>query len=85
MDVVIEIIGWVGSAAVLVAYGLNSYQKMKSDSAIFYILNLMGGLFLIVYTIHKEAYANAFINIAWVAIAGIAIVKLFTKQRTHKA
>lgn len=85
MELLVDILGWVGSIEVLIAYGLNSYQKLRSDAPVFYLLNLTGGLFLIVYTLYKEAYASAFINVVWVIIAVIAIARLFLKQsRTHK-
>lgn len=80
MEVFIEVLGWVGSIEVLIAYGLNSYQKLRSDSLMFYILNLTGGFLLIIYTIFKGAYASAFINVIWVIIAVIALLKFFMKK-----
>jgi hypothetical protein len=77
IKLLIEIIGWIGSMEVLAAYGLNTYQKIRSDSMTFHLLNLTGGIFLIVYTIHKHAYASAFINLCWVLIALIAIGSVF--------
>jgi hypothetical protein len=84
MNLLIEVIGWIGSVAVLIAYGLNSYQKIKSDSPLFYFLNLTGGILLIIYTVYKGAFASAFVNVVWVLIAGIAIVNLFLKRSTPK-
>ena len=81
MELLIDILGWIGSIEVLIAYGLNSYQKLKSDAPAFYWLNFTGGLFLIVYTLYKEAYASAFINIVWVIIAMIAMARLFLKPK----
>ncbi len=80
MELIIEVIGWAGSIAILVAYGLNSYQKIRSDSMVFYLLNLNGALLLIIYTLYKDAFATTFINIVWVMIAGIAIVKVIRKK-----
>jgi len=76
---IIDILGWIGSIEVVVAYGLNSYQKIKSDSKTFYLLNLTGGILLIVYSVYKTAYANTFINIVWVIIAIPALVKAMKK------
>lgn len=77
MELFIDILGWTGSIAILIAYGLNSYQKLKSTSLVFYLLNLAGGIFLIIYTIDKEAFASAFVNIIWVIIAMLAIYKFY--------
>jgi hypothetical protein len=82
MEIFIEIIGWVGSLVVVIAYGLNSYQKLRSDSMVFYMMNLTGGLALIVYTVYKAAYASAFINVVWVIIAVVAIIRVMTRART---
>lgn len=75
----IDILGWIGSIAILAAYGLNSYQLIKSDSVIFYSLNIVGGIFLIIYSTEKEAYANTFINVVWVVIAVPAIIRVLRK------
>lgn len=75
MDLVIDILGWIGSVCVVAAYGLNSYQKIRSDSLLFYVLNISGGVLLIIYSVHKAAYANTFINVVWVIIALPAIWK----------
>ena len=80
MKLLIDIIGWSGSLFVIAAYGLNSYQKIKSDSLLFLFLNLVGGLFLIIYSVYYTAYANTFINVVWVIIAIPAIIKLIGKK-----
>jgi hypothetical protein len=82
MKLLIDIIGWVGSFMVIIAYGLNSYQKIKSNSITFYILNLVGGIFLIIYSVYYTAYANTFINVVWVIIAIPAIINLIRKKKS---
>lgn len=84
IDLVIEIIGWVGSIEILLAYGLNSYQKIKSNSLAFSLLNLTGGLFLMIYTIYKDAFANTFVNLVWVIIAVIALGKFYQQKAAKK-
>ena len=84
LDLLVEIVGWIGSIAILLAYGLNSYQKIKSNSLPFLFLNLSGGLFLIAYSLYKDAYANIFINLVWVVIAILALGKLAQKKNTDE-
>ena len=79
MKLLIDIVGWVGSVEVIAAYGLNSYQKIKSDSLLFQILNLTGGIFLIINTVYLKAYPSAFINVVWVCIAFAAIATLLRR------
>jgi hypothetical protein len=72
----IELMGWVGAIEVLLAYGLISMNKVDSKSLFFQLLNLTGGLLLIVYTVSLKSYASAFVNIVWVLVAIIAIYKI---------
>jgi len=83
LEILIEILGWTGSVLVIAAYALNSYQKIKSDSIVFQLMNLFGGAFLIIYTLYKGAFASTVINIVWVVIAVSAIVRaLITRKST---
>lgn len=82
MKLFIDIIGWIGSIEVIAAYGLNSYQKIKADSALFQLMNLTGGLFLIANTIYYHAYPSAFINIVWVIIAVLSLGRLYLKKKS---
>jgi len=79
MKLLIDIIGWLGSIQVIAAYGLNSYQKLKSDSIYFLLLNLIGGICLIIYSYYYSAFANTFINVVWVIIAIPALIKIAKK------
>lgn len=80
--IAVEVAGWIGSILIVGAYGLNSYQKIKSDSIMFYTLNVIGGILLIVYSVYKKAYANTFINIVWVIIALPAIITFYRKRKS---
>ena len=71
-----DIIGWIGSIEILAAFGLNSFQKIKSDSMTFQLLNLTGGIFLIINSIAHEAYPFTFINSVWAVISIIALLKM---------
>jgi len=77
----IDIIGWIGSIEVIAAYGLNSYQKIKSNSLVFQLLNFTGGIFLIANTLYYCAYPSAFINVVWVVIASVAMIQLIRKKK----
>lgn len=81
MNILIEVLGWIGSIAILAAYGLNSFQKINSDSALFQVLNLTGGVFLIINSIYHEAYPFTFINSIWVLIALPALIKILSKKK----
>lgn len=73
---IIDIIGWVGSIEVILAFGLNSYHLLDARSWKYQVLNLTGGVFLIINTAYYHAYPSTAINVIWVIIATLAIVKI---------
>ena len=75
----INLIGWVGSAAVIAAYVLVSTNRLKGDSAAYQVLNLIGGVFLIVNTIYWGAFPSTVVNLVWVGIAIFAIARAIRK------
>jgi len=81
MEIFISMLGWIGSLLVIGAYGLNSYQKIKSDSLVFQLMNLVGGVLLIINSAYKEAYPFTFINTVWVLIAIPAIFRIVSKKQ----
>ncbi len=76
MTFFINLIGWAGSAAVILAYVLVSTNRLKGDSVAYQILNLFGGVFLITNTIYFGAYPSTFVNFVWVCIAIFAIARV---------
>jgi len=77
MDLVlfINLIGWVGSAAVLLAYVLVSVNRVKGDSIPYQLMNLVGSVFLLSNTLYWGAYPSSFVNFVWMGIALVAIAR----------
>ena len=75
-NLLINLVGWTGSAAVILAYVLVSLNRLKGDSLAYQLLNLVGGTFLIVNTIFWGAYPSTFVNFVWVGIAIFAIMRV---------
>jgi hypothetical protein len=78
-NLLINSIGWIGSAAVILAYVLVSLNRLKGDSAVYQVLNLVGGAFLITNTIYWGAYPSTFVNFVWVCIAAFALARIARK------
>jgi hypothetical protein len=74
-NTVIDFIGWVGVAALLIAYGLVSTKKLAGDSSGYQLLNLMGSTFLIINSFYYGAYPSVGVNIAWIGIAVFALTR----------
>lgn len=76
----IDAIGWLGSILVVIAYAMNMYGKLRSDSRQYYILNIAGSAGLIVNTLYHHAIPSAVVNIIWVGIALAAILSKATRK-----
>ena len=77
MKLFVDVIGWIGSVEVILAYALISSEKVDSKSTLYQFLNLTGAVFLIVNTIYYGAYPSTAINIVWVVIAIVALWRIF--------
>jgi hypothetical protein len=60
-----DAIGWVGAAALLVAYGMVSARKWEGHSSVFQFLNVGGSLLLAANTIFYGSYPSTFVNLVW--------------------
>lgn len=78
MKILYEILGWVGMASVLIAFGLNSLQKLSANSLIYILLNGIGSAFLIVNCYHNQATPPMVLNIIWL---GIALISLWNYRK----
>ncbi len=76
---VINLLGWLGSVAVILAYVFVSTNRMAGDSLAYQLLNLIGGIFLIVNTVYLSAYPSAFVNLIWVGVALFALARIVRK------
>ena len=72
-----DAIGWVGAAALLVAYAMISHKKLEGDSATYQLLNISGSLLLAANTIFYGSYPSTFVNLIW---AGIAVFSVATRK-----
>ena len=73
-----DAIGWVGAAALLVAYAMVSHKKLEGDSATYQLLNISGSLLLAANTIFYGSYPSTFVNLIW---AGIAVFSIAARKR----
>jgi len=71
----IDVIGWIGSAMVVLAYALNMYKRLASDALSYYLLNIIGSICLVINTIYHHAIPSAVVNVIWVIIAVFALFR----------
>ena len=68
-----DTVGWVGAAALLVAYAMVSSRKLEGHSPTFQLLNVGGSLLLAANTVYYGSYPSTFVNLIWAAIAIFSI------------
>lgn len=74
-----EIVGWYGAVVILIAYGLVSFSLITPTSIGYQLLNLTGGVGIVINSFRHRAYPSGILNIIWSIIAVVAILKvLFT-------
>jgi hypothetical protein len=79
----VDVLGWLGSIAVVTAYSLISLQKLRSDSKIYQWLNLVGSVGLAVNTAYFHAYPSTVVNVVWLLIASSALARIWRIQRSR--
>ena len=72
----IDTAGWVGAAALLVAYGLVSSGRLHGRSTAFQMLNLTGAFGLLANGIWHGAWPSAALNAVWLVIGIAAVMRL---------
>ncbi len=75
VNLLVDLLGWIGAAALLVAYALVSRGRFVGHSVPYQVLNVVGSLGLIVNTAYYRAYPSTFVNVVWIAIAGYTLAR----------
>ena len=80
LDVFMEVVGWVGALLILAAYGLLSAGKLDARSPSYQWLNVVGAVGFILNSGWNGAWPSAALNVIWVGIGAVALVKIFGKR-----
>jgi hypothetical protein len=75
MDLLITAIGWLGAGLLLLAYGLVSAGRLRTEAASFQTLNLAGAAALVVNSAYHGALPSAALNLAWISIGLVAMTR----------
>lgn len=72
----IEILGWYGVAATILAYFLVSFGMLAGTSLTYQLLNVTGAAGVTIETWYKRDYQPFWLNLIWMLIALAAIASL---------
>lgn len=74
-----DILGWIGTVLVLMAYLLLSTNKINNGK-VYQILNLLASLFMAIGLLPKNAWFSFALQVIWGIIAIIALIKMSNKK-----
>lgn len=77
--IIFDILGWIGTGLVLLAYLLLSIGKI-SNGKLYQFLNLLAALLMAIGLFPKNAWFSFALQVVWGIIAIVALVKLFSKK-----
>lgn len=72
-----EGIGWTGAFFSLLAFSLNSFGFVSSQSVDYLGMNIIGCFFMILYALSKKAHASWVLNAIFLLMAVIALVRVY--------
>jgi hypothetical protein len=76
MKIFIEVLGWYGMVSILLAYAFLSFEVVDSTSLMYQLLNATGAFGIILVSLKKRAYQPGVLNIIWLLIAVVAILRI---------
>ncbi len=76
----VDVIGWLGAASLLAAYALVSTKKLEGNSIAYQLLNLAGGIFLVINSSYYGAYPSVAVNVVWIGIAIYAMTSVARRK-----
>jgi hypothetical protein len=68
-------LGWIGAVSVLVPYALVSTGRLSGTATSFRVLNIAGGVLLMLNAWYHTAYPSFAVNALWIAIGLYAMMR----------
>jgi hypothetical protein len=82
MKILIDVVGWLGAALLLLAYFLVSTGRMRGVTIRYQALNIVGSLLLGTNAFYYGALPSVGIDVAWIGIGVLALVQGQRRART---
>ncbi|GAA1398532.1 hypothetical protein ACFQZ4_34195 [Catellatospora coxensis] len=79
VGLLVEVVGWLGAAALLLAYGLLSSGRIAAGTT-YQLLNLAGAVALAVNGVVHRALPSVAVNVVWLVIGLAALRGLATRR-----
>jgi hypothetical protein len=76
VSMLVDFAGWVGAVLILAGYGLLTAGKLTSRDAAYQWMNVVGAVGFIVNSAWHAAWPSAILNVIWVGIGVVALVRM---------
>lgn len=81
MELVFEVLGWIGAAAILLGYFLISVGRIRNGLK-YQLINLVGAVSLLINALVNDVWAFVALNAVWTVTAVYALVRIAMKHDT---
>ena len=81
VEVTVEVAGWIGALLILLGYLAITTGRLTGDSAIYQWMNVAGATGFVVNGWWHGAVPSAALNVIWLLIGGVALIRLRQKAR----
>lgn len=75
MEILLEIIGWIGTSLVVLAYFLVSTNKIKASSKRYRALNFFGAVGVGINVFYHHSWSSFVLQVIWMIIAILSLLK----------
>ncbi len=76
-EILVDGMGWLGAALLLIPYYLVSAGKIGGKSKSFQLGNLSGSIFLMINSLYYGALPSVFVNIVWITIGITTLLNIY--------
>lgn len=83
-ELLLQIIGWAGVVAYGASYALLSFGQLKADSVRYQLLNALGGIFLVIFSLSLADLPNVAVNTVWILIACVSLARIIRSRRATR-
>jgi hypothetical protein len=79
-----SILGWIGMILIILAYVLLSSRKLKTNYALYHLLNLFGAAGIFISTVVTESWPAATLSLIFAAVSIVYIFKIIKIKPVYK-
>ncbi len=83
VEIAVEVAGWAGALLILLGYLLITAGKLTGQSPLYQWMNVAGAAGFIVNGWWHGALPSAVLNVIWLLIGTVALIRLSRKVRTR--